>query len=245
MRNSSGVLKFFQSQPCPCATTYLFFAVVDNTGALKSFSNHPYNLNLVPTNNPSKNMIKKTSMQRWLPDLMAAAALAGSLGLSHAQSLVSYTFDSDIQAWDAGGNGSVVWNSTNGTSGGGCLAVTFDGTTSTETDPGVAVSVNTAQYFTVELDMMIDPASGTTGVGGSGGYGALQMVMRDSGGSWDSSWYGTLYSPAANSYQHYKFVIARPYKTEARLQFQLSSFGNAYSGPVTAYIDNVQIKPVL
>ena len=188
-------------------------------------------------------MKNHSKLNHWIYSTIATLAIAGSASLGHAQTAISYTFNTDIQSWDAGGNGTVAWNSTNGVGGGGCLEVTFDGTTTTETDPGVAVAINTAQYFTVEMDMMVDPNSGTTGIGGSGGYGNLQMVMRDASFSWDSSWHGAIYPPAASSYVHYTFTIAQPFKTEARLQFQLQGSAG-YSAPVTVYIDNVKVTPL-
>ena len=103
------------------------------------------------------------------------------------------------------------------------------------------LTVNTAQYFSVEFDLDIDPSSGTVTSGSNTGrYGAMQMVLRDAGYSWDSSWYGGIYS---SGYQHYKFIIGRPYKTEAHFQIQLQGSG-PYSSPVTAYLDNVKINPV-
>ncbi len=187
-------------------------------------------------------MITKIKKQMWLPAVMAAATLAGSISLCSAQSLISYTFDSDVQGFGShGGGGTYSWDATHGVGGGGCLAINFDGVNDVEIDPGVDLTVNTAQYFSVEFDLDIDPSSGTVTSGwNTGSYGAMQMVLRDAGYSWDSSWYGGIYS---TGYQHYKFIIGRPYKTEAHFQIQLQGSG-PYSGPVTAYLDNVKINPV-
>jgi len=187
-------------------------------------------------------MTTKTNNQMRLASWIAAATLAGSVGIASAQSLISYTFDSDVQGFSShGGGGAYSWNATNGVGGGGCLAVTFDGAATMEMDPGVDVSLNTAQYFSVEFDLNIDPSSGTVTSGwNTGSYGAMQMVLRDAGNSWDSSWYGGIY---ASGYQHYKFIITRPYKSEAHFQIQLQGSG-PYSGPVTAYLDNVKINPI-
>jgi hypothetical protein len=193
-------------------------------------------------------MIKKTAL-KWIPSVVTTLALTGFAGLCHAQSPITYTFDSDVQGWGPlGGGGTYSWDATDGNGGGGCLKVDFDGTTTTEIDPGVTLPapLNQAQYLSVSVDIKIDPASGTTGVSGSGGYGNLQAVFRDASFSWDSMWYGALFAQASTGWITYTFVIPQPYKSgEQTFQFQLQ--GNAstgYSAPVTVYIDNVRINPV-
>ncbi|HXI69637.1 MAG TPA: hypothetical protein VNN22_04695 [Verrucomicrobiae bacterium] len=196
-------------------------------------------------------MKMKTKIQRWIPSLFAAVALAGSAGLCQAQSPIVYNFASNLQGW--GGNepsgfpATYTWNATGSSAGGGCMQVTFGGAGTNEMDPSVALPapLNQAQYLSVSIHMKVDGASGTTGPGGSGGYGNLQAVFRDAqNGSWDSMWYGTLYPPAANNWVTYTFVIAQPYKpAEQYLQFQFQGSAG-YSSPVTAYIDNVTITPV-
>ena len=200
-------------------------------------------------------MIKKTIQQRWMPLVMAAASLIASAGLCHAQSVITYDFASDLQGWS--GNESPAapatysWNPTGGSTGGGCMQVTFTGDAaatpvSTEMDPWVTLpsSLNQAQYLGVSVHMKVDGGSGTTGVGGSGGYGNLQAVFRDAGYSWNSIWYGTLYPPAANDWVTYSFIISQPYQPAEKylqLQFQATAGSTA---PVTVYIDNVTITPL-
>lgn len=194
-------------------------------------------------------MTKRNIIQKWIPSLVTTLALTGFATLCHAQSPITYTFDSDVQGWGSlGGGGTYTWDATDGNGGGGCLKVVFDGTTTTEIDPGVTLPapLNTAQYLNVTVDIKVDPASGTTGTGGSGGYGNLQAVFRDASFSWDSMWYGTLFSQASSGWITYTFTIPNPYNSaEKTFQFQLQ--GNAstgYSAPVTVYIDNVRINPV-
>jgi len=193
-------------------------------------------------------MIKKTAL-KWIPSVVTTLALTGFAGLCSAQSPITYTFDSDVQGWGSlGGGGTYSWDATDGNGGGGCLKVDFDGTTTTEIDPGVTLPapLNEAQYLSVTVDIKIDPVSGTTGTSGSGGYGNLQAVFRDANFSWDSMWYGALFSQASSGWITYTFVIPQPYNpAEKTFQFQLQ--GNAttgYSAPVTVYIDNVRIAPV-
>jgi hypothetical protein len=186
-------------------------------------------------------MTRKIKMQRWIPSLIAAVALAGFAGLCQAQPLISYTFNSDVQGWYNAGptNATYSWDANNGLTGAGdgCLAVTFNTVSATEMDPQVDVSVDTMKYYSVEVDISVAPGSGTDG---NGSYGNLQCVLRDSSWSWDSIWHGQVWS---SGYQHYTFVIAKT-KTEARLVFQLQSSSGTYSGPVTVYIDNVKINPI-
>lgn len=198
-------------------------------------------------------MKKQINKQRWLPSLIAAVALAGSASLCQAQSLITYNFASDLQGWGSlGGGGAYSWNATGGSTGAGCMQVVFDGTLAgadvVEIDPGVTLpaTLNQAQYLSVSVRMKIDPSSGTTGPGGSGGYGNLQAVFRDAGGSWNSMWHGTLYTAASAGYVTYSFVITPPYNAaEKTLQFQLQGNGSTgYTAPVTVYIDNVTITPV-
>ena len=182
--------------------------------------------------------LKSKSQYRILSTL-AALALAGSASLCVAAG-ISYTFDSDVQGWYAAdGHGSVAWSSTNGVGGGGCLKYTIVGGTDSEVDPRVDVAFNTAQYWTLEFDMMVDPASGTD-AGGS--YGNLQGVFRDSTWSWDSMWYGAV-DASFNSYKHVSFGVVGPYKDEAHIQLQLGGAA-PYSGDVIVYIDNVVLNPV-
>lgn len=197
-------------------------------------------------------MIKNKNNQRWIPSLITAAVLAASAGMCLAQSPVVYDFASDLQGWSGneptGMAATYTWNPTNSSTGGGCMQIDFDGTTTTEIDPWVTLSptLNQAQYLSVSVHMKVDTASGTTGTLGSGGYGNLQAVFRDASFSWDSLWYGALFPPAANDWVTYTFVIAQPYKSaEQYLQFQLQgNSSTGYNAPVTVYIDNITITPV-
>src|SRR5512145_2804264 len=119
-------------------------------------------------------MMKKQQMQRNKPALIAGALILLGTAVCPAADLISYTFDAEAQGFHANGGGDVTWIPTNGVSG-GCLMLTFDGTTVKEADPTVDVSVNTAQYLSVELDLMIDPSSGTTP---AGTYGNFQAILR-------------------------------------------------------------------
>jgi hypothetical protein len=197
-------------------------------------------------------MTKTKMMQHWNLSLMTAVALAASAGLCRAQSLITYDFASDLQGWHGnepeGMAADYSWNATGGSAGGGCMQITFDGTTTTEMDPLVTLPapLNQAQYLSVSIHMKVDAASGTTGNFGSGGYGNLQAIFRDAGYSWDSMWYGAVFPPAANDWVTYTFVIPQPYKSaEQYLQFQFQgNAGTGYSAPVTVYIDNITITPV-
>ena len=137
-----------------------------------------------PHNQPPSNMIKKIKIQRWIPSLIAAVALAGSAGLCQAQSVITYDFASDLQGWSgnepAGFPATYSWNATNGSTGGGCMQVVFGypvGTAAAtnEMDPWVTLpsTLNELQYLSVSIHMKVDPSSGVTGNMGSGGYGNL------------------------------------------------------------------------
>ncbi len=179
-------------------------------------------------------MNTKRKPQFWMVSILA---LACSTSLTMAASDISYTFDSDVQGWYAAdGHGSAVWDATHGTSGGGCLKITIP-TTDTEVDPRVDVDVNSGQYFSIELDIMVDPVSGT----GGGNYGNLQAVMRDASYSWNSMWYGGL-NASFNTYRHVKFILPSPYITYAHLQFQLSS--GTPSSDIIVYLDNITITAI-
>jgi hypothetical protein len=191
----------------------------------------------------------KTKPTRWIHCTLAALAVAGASTWCQAQSPIVYNFASDLQGWagnePSGTAATYSWNATGGSTGGGCMQVVFDGVTTTEMDPIVTLPaiINTAQYLSVTVHMKVDPNSGLVN-GGTSGYGNLQAVLRDAGYSWDSMWFGTLYSPAANDWVTYTFYIAPPYKAaEKYLQIQFSASGGS-TGPVTNYIDNVTITPI-
>lgn len=192
-------------------------------------------------------MKPKTKLQRWIPVFAAGLVLLGSNCLGHAAGSIVYDFASGLEGWagnePAGMSATYTWNATGGSSGGGCMQVVFDGTTTTEMDPIVTLPapLNEQQYLSVSIHMKVDPSSGTTG---TGGYGNLQAVLRNASYSWDSIWYGGLHSPLANGWVTYTFVISQPYQpAEQYLQFQFQGSAG-YTAPVTVYIDNVTITPV-
>ncbi len=109
-------------------------------------------------------MTTKIKMQRWIPALITAAALAGFASLCQAQvSPITYDFSSGLEGWtDFSGiaGNTVSWNATGGPTGGGCAEYTFDGTGSvsqygTLALPGVAFSpsINSLSYATVDVDV--------------------------------------------------------------------------------------------
>ncbi len=192
----------------------------------------------------------ETTLKRWISGVIACTALTGLTSLCQGQSPVIYNFSSDLQGWHGNETapmaGTYSWNATGSSTGSGCMQVDFDGTVTTEIDPVVDLAgpLNQNQYLSVSVHLKVDSSSGTTGAGGSGGYGTLQAIFRDATWSWDSIWYGTIFPPAASSWVTYTFVIPNPYKAaEAHLQFQLQGSAS-YSGPVTVYIDNVTITPL-
>jgi hypothetical protein len=190
----------------------------------------------------------KPNTTRWIYSTLGALAVAGAASIGQAASPVIFDFAGDLQGWagnePTGMAATYTWNATGGSTGGGCMQVVFDGTTTTEMDPVVTLPtpINGIQYASVSVRMKIDSGSGVAGTGGSGGYGNFQAILRDSGWSWDSMWYGTIYSPAGNDWVTYTFNIVPPYKTDSYLQLQLG--GSGYSGPVTVYIDRVVINPL-
>lgn len=190
-------------------------------------------------------------MQRWIPSLVAAVALAGSASLCQAQSPINISFDTGVPTAfydgspaNAGGTLTYAWQSTGGPDGSGCEVYNIDGVIDQEIDPAFNVSFTSGQYLQVTFQMKVDSSSGQTPVPTfSGGYGHLQMALRDSSYSWVSVGYATIYPPAANAWVTYTYSIPSPSFSVAHLQFQLQG-GGAYSGPVTVYIGNVSVVPV-
>jgi len=151
---------------------------------------------------------------------------------------IAYTFNSDVQGWYVNGTGfTVEWDSSHGRDGGGCLKITIpvDGT---EANPTVDIEFDTSGYFGVELDLMVDPSSGTDG---NGLYGNLQIVARDASWSWDSMWVGSI-GNTYNSYRRVKRAFTSAYGPKAHLQLQIQSSSGTYNGDVIIYIDNVVIR---
>ena len=188
-------------------------------------------------------MIKKTRIQRWIPSLMAAAALVGSASLCQAQN-ITYDFNSGLESWtDFSGNGAntVSWNMTGGPDSSGCAEYTFANDATYEVDPGVLGAFNPAQYATVDVDMNF--SGGKTGTGGSGGYGNLQFVWRDAGlTEWNSAWYGAVLN---SGWQHYHFSMPAGSGNAGQIQFQIQgNSGTGYTAPVTVDVDNLVIAPL-
>jgi hypothetical protein len=197
-------------------------------------------------------MKTKTKMQRWLPSLIATVALAGSAALCQAQPLITLSNDSSESPafYDGGPAGATyAWQATGGPNSGGCIQGVIDGTNTTELDPSFNVAFTSGQYLQVTLQLKVDPASGTTGTGGSGGYGHLQLALRDSSYSWTSVGYATIFPPAANGWVTYTYAIPSPSFSVAHLQFQLQGPTPAppaggYSAPLIIYIGNVSVVPI-
>lgn len=190
-------------------------------------------------------IIKRKRTPQWLPSLLTALTLAGAASFCHAQSVITLSNDSSQSTafYDGGPAGATyTWLSTGGPNGGGCIQGVIDGSTTTELDPAFNVSFVSGQYYQVTFQFKVDPSSGTAGTLGSGGYGALQMSLRDSSFSWTGVGYATIFPPAANNWVTYTYTVPSPSINVAHLQFQLQ--GSGYSGPVTVYIGNVTIKPV-
>jgi len=192
-------------------------------------------------------MKTKTKMQRWIPSLITAVALAGSASLCQAQSVITLSNDTSqspafYDGFSPVGTEVYTWQATGGPNGGGCIQVVFDGSTTKEIDPAFNVSFTSGQYLQVTFQMKVDSSSGTT-TSPFGSYGNLQMALRDSSYSWTSVGYAAIYPPAANGWVTHTYTIPSPSFSVAHLQFQLQA-GAAYSGPVTVYIGNVTIVPV-
>src|SRR5258708_5204698 len=102
-------------------------------------------------------MKRNNDLQPWIRPALIVLTLAAATSLSLAAD-ITYTFNSDVQGWSANGHGTVAWDATHGRGGGGCLMYTI--TNDTEADPIVDVAFDTTGYFSVEFDLMVDPASG-------------------------------------------------------------------------------------
>lgn len=191
-------------------------------------------------------MINRTRTPNWLPSSIIALALAGAASLCQAQPVITLSNDASQSTafYDGGPAGATyTWIPTNGPTGGGCIKGVIDGVTTMELDPAFNVSFISGQYYQVTVQMKVDPASGTQGTLGSGGFGNLQLSFRDASYSWNGVGYKTIYPPAASDWVTYSYSVPGPSFTVAHLQLQLQG-GSAYSGPVTIYIGNVTISPV-
>jgi len=191
-------------------------------------------------------MINRTRKPNWLPSVIIAFALAGAASFCQAQSAITLSNDvSQSTTFHYGGpaGATYTWIPTNGPNGGGCIKGVIDGVTPKELDPIFDVVFISGQYYQVTFQMMVDPASGTQGTLGSGGYGNLQMALRDTNNSFVGVGYATIYPPAANGWVTYTYNIPSPSFTVAHLQFLLQG-GAAYSAPVTIYIGDVTVKTI-
>ncbi|MGA9449970.1 MAG: hypothetical protein WBW41_01360 [Verrucomicrobiia bacterium] len=198
-------------------------------------------------------MTTKIKMQRWIPALITAAALAGFASLCQAQvSPITYDFSSGLEGWtDFSGiaGNTVSWNATGGPTGGGCAEYTFDGTGSvsqygTLALPGVAFSpsINSLSYATVDVD--VNFSGGTEGPGGSGGYGYMQIVFQDTSYNWHTAGFATIYD---SGWQHYTYSV--PYVAGGypvgEMFFQImADSSSSYSAPTTVEFANVVISPL-
>src|ERR1039457_1981609 len=161
-----------------------------------------------------------SKLTRWIYPTITTLALAGFASLCQAQSPIILSNDTSQSSafYDGGPAGATyTWLPTGGPNGGGSIQAVIDGVATTEIDPAFNVSFNGAQYLSVSVQMMVDPNSGTTGAGGSGGYGNLQVALRDSSFSWNGMWHGAIYPPAANGWVTYTFVIPQPYISVAHV----------------------------
>lgn len=193
----------------------------------------------------------KRIIGRWNLPLMTALVLAGFVSLCQAQPVITLSNDSSESSafydggspQNAGGTVSNWWQPTGGAYGtNGCIGYYIDGTNDQEIDPAFNVSFNTSQYYLVTVQMMVAASSGTEGVGGSGGYGHLQLSFRDTSYSWNGVGYEAIYPPAANAWVTYSYAVPSV-PNLAHLQLQLQG-GGAYSSPVTVYIGDVTIYPI-
>jgi hypothetical protein len=183
----------------------------------------------------------KIKTQYWRA--LAALGLSMAGGVCMAAD-ISYHFNSGLEGWYAADNhGSLSWDNTHnrGTEQSGCLKLTMVAGTDTEIDPRVDVAYDTLGYFSVEFDMMVDPASGTDA---GGIYGNLQAVDWDAAWNWHSQWYGSLGSPGGpfSTWKHVKIPFTVTYGPRVRLAFQIAAGTVPYDTDVIIYIDNVVIR---
>ena len=208
-------------------------------------------------------MIKKTSMQRWIPSLMAAVALAGSAGLCQAQDiqLLNHSMGSIPATFFDGAYPALgetfTWNATDGNGCLGCMLADFgsDGTTyNLYTGFHVSPAVSLSGYLQVEFDYKVISGSAKCGTGGSGGYGALQVFCMTSGYGWiDGIGYiGAIQPPAVNNWTHFSglFTHADLASSLGNIQIALQGGGSdtyangtlsGGAGEVQIEFDNVKV----
>jgi hypothetical protein len=183
--------------------------------------------------------------QRWLWSLTVAVIFTTNLCLA-APGAITNNFNTaaDVTGWGLNfGTGTIGWDAYSGPDGSGCLKIVLSAASTANHEVGpladpLATPFSSADYVTVEYDMMIDPNSGFDA---NGTYGNWQEILRDASWSWESHWVGALYGNY-NVWTHMKFAVPNNAKNYPRLGFALQ--GTApYSADVTVYIDNLVISP--
>src|ERR1044071_1139161 len=191
-------------------------------------------------------MKSNRALLKWCCAIGVALALGPASICLGAPSAIMNNFNSgDIGGWGVNfGTGTVTSDSSHGTEGSGCLKFVLSAADAANKEIGPlwdlgAQTFNSADYVTIEYDLMIDAASGTDA---TGSYGNWQEVLRDSGWSWDSHWVGALGGGYSGAWTHMKFAVPNNAKGYPHLGFALQ--GTApYSGDVIGYIDNIVISP--
>jgi hypothetical protein len=102
----------------------------------------------------------------------------------------------------------------------------------------VGQTISSAEYVSVEYDLMIESSSG---VDENSSYGNWQEALRNSGWGWDGHWVGAL-GGSYNTYTHMSFAIPNNATTYHWLTLALQGTTN-YSTNVIGYIDNFVINP--
>jgi hypothetical protein len=185
--------------------------------------------------------------QRWLWSLTTALVFTANMCLA-APGAITNNFNNaqDATGWGVNfGTGTLGWDPYLGPDGSGCLKVVLSAADPANHEIGplanpLATPFNSADYVTVEYDMMVDPASGYDA---NGSYGNWQEILRDANWSWESHWVGAL-NGSYGIWTHMKFAVPNNAKNYPRLGFALQ--GTApYSADVTVYIDNLVISPFI
>ena len=192
-------------------------------------------------------MKNRIHSQRWLWSLTAALVFTANLCLASPGAITNnFNTAADANGWGANfGTGTVGWDPYLGVDGSGCLKIVLSAANATNHEIGplanpLPTPFNSADYVTVEYDMMVDPTSGTDA---NNSYGNWQEVLRDANWSWESHWVGAL-NGSYGIWTHMKFAVPNNAKNYPRLGFALQ--GTApYSADVTVYIDNLVISPFI
>lgn len=190
-------------------------------------------------------MKNRTHSQRWLWSLTLALVFTANLCLASPGAITNnFNTAQDVAGWGVNfGTGTVGWEPYLGTDGSGCLKIVLNAADAANHEIGpladpLATPFNTADYVTVDYDIMVDPASGYDA---TGSYGNWQEILRDANWSWDSHWVGALYGNY-NVWTHRSFAVPNNARNYSRLGFALQ--GTApYSSDVIVYIDNLIITP--